>query len=258
MIRIGRISLLLAGLLGSLPTAQAAATTFDTDFVVTLHGFTIGRASFSGSVDGDRYSVDGKLTSAGLARIFARTDATAHATGRISSGAVVPDSFLLNYAQDDQRSTTSIKFRNGNAVATRVEPEPEPRPGGIIPIGKADLRSVADPVAATLLARGTPQQICGRTLRIYEGGTRVDVRLSLKGTGFVYGAGSQAVTCAGSFVPVAGMERGNKTYDFMRRNANLEFVYQPAGPGGLHMLHSLKARTEIGTVQLRAWRRQVE
>jgi len=278
MIRIGRISFipsgipsgipagipaamlaggLLAGVFGSAP-ALAADTSFDADFVVTLRGFTVGRANFAGSVDGDRYQVHGSLKSAGIARIFARTEASAQASGRISQGAVQPDSFLLNYAQDDQLSRTAIVFRNGDAISTRVEPKPAAPSAKAIPITGADLKSVADPVAATLLARGTADQICGRTLRIYEGGTRIDVRLALKGTGFVYGAGNRAVTCTGRFIPVAGMERDNKTYDFMREKADLQFVYVPAGPGGLHMLHSLTARTEIGTVQLRSWRRKVK
>lgn len=262
MTRIGRISLLLAGLSaglhGIVPAAATADTSFSADFVVTLHGFIVARASFSGRVDGDHYDVDGKLASAGIARVFARTDASAHASGRISAGAVQPDSFLLDYAQDDWSSKTAIAFRNGDAVSTDVEPKPEAPSDKVIPITGADLKSVADPVAATLLARGTAGQICGRTLRIYEGGTRIDVKLSLKATGFVYGAGNRAVTCAGRFIPVAGMERGNKTYDFMRDKADMEFVYVPAGPGGLHMLHSLSARTEIGAVKLRSWRRRVE
>lgn len=258
MIRIGRICFLLTGLSAGLPAAHAADTSFAADFVVTLHGFTIARANFSGRVDGDHYDVDGKLASAGLARVFARTDASAHASGRISSGAVQPESFLLDYAQADWSSKTAIVFKNGDAVSTDVEPKPETPSDKVIPITKADLKSVADPVAATLLARGTAGQICGRTLRIYEGGTRIDVQLTLKATGFVYGAGNRAVTCTGRFIPVAGMERGNKTYDFMRDKADMEFVYVPAGPGGLHMLHSLTARTEIGTVQLRSWRRKVD
>ena len=264
MTRIGRTFLLLAGLLagaalpGFAPAAPTSETRFASDFVITLRGFTVARASFTGTVAGDRYDVDGKLGSAGLARVFARTDATARASGRISSGAVQPDSFLLDYAQDGSSSRTAIAFRDGDAISTDIEPKPRAPSKKIVPITSSDLKSVADPVAATLIARGTADQICGRTLRIYEGGTRIDVQLSLKATGFVYGAGNRAVTCSGRFLPVAGMERGNKTYDFMRDKSDMEFVYAPAGPGGLHLLYALSARTEIGTVQLRAWRRKVE
>ena len=261
MIRIGGIFFLLTGLLAgaALPgPARAADTRFETDFTITLRGLTVARAGFTGTVDGDRFEIDGKLASAGLARIFSRTDATAHTSGRISSGTVRPDSFLMDYAQDGRSSKTAIAFRNGDAVSTDVEPKPKAPSKKIIPITAEDLKSVADPVAATLLARGTADEICGRTLRIYEGGTRIDVQLSPKATGFVYGAGNRAVTCAGRFIPVAGMERGNKTYDFMRDKADMEFVYAPAGPDGLYMLYALSARTEIGTVRLRAWRRKVE
>jgi hypothetical protein len=257
MNRIARMLVLPALVLAVQHPASAAAMGFDTDFVVTLRGFTIGRASFTGTIEGDHYEVNGKLASAGLARIFARTDATSTSIGEISTGAVEPESFLLNYAQDDWSSKTAIAFRNGNAVTTQIEPKPEPPGDKVIPITGADLKSVADPVSATLFARGSPEQICGRTLRIYEGGTRIDVQLSLKATGFVYGAGNHAVTCHGNFVPVAGMDRGNETYEYLRAKADMEFVYVPAASGGLYMLHSLSTRTDIGTVRVKSWRRHV-
>jgi hypothetical protein len=238
-------------------SAASADTNFDVDYVVTARGFTVARANFTGAVSAGRYEVNGKLASAGLARIFARTDATTRTSGALSGETAQPESFLLSYVQGGTPSRTEILFKDGAAVKTSIEP-PMPAPASdIIPIGDGDLRSVVDPVAATIVARGSPDQVCGRTLRLYEGGTRVDVGLSLAGTGFVYGAGNRAVTCKGSFVPVAGMTRGNKSYEFMRDKSDMEFVYVPAGAGGLYLLHSVSARTEIGRVQVRAWRKKV-
>jgi hypothetical protein len=234
-----------------------AETRFEIDYSITARGLTVARASFTGKVDGARYEVDGKLSSAGIARIFARTDATARTTGAISPEAARPESFLLNYVQDGKPSRTEIVFKDGAAIKTAIEPSPEASTEPIVPVTKSDLQSVVDPVAATIVARGTPEQICGRTLRVYEGGTRIDIGLSLAATGFVYGAGNRAITCKGSFVPVAGMTRDNKSYQFMREKADMEFVYVPASGDGLYMLHSLSARTEIGRVQLKAWRRKV-
>lgn len=239
--------------------SQASADTrFEIDYVVTARGFTVARASFTGVVSGARYEVDGKLASAGLARIFARTDATARTVGALSAGAAEPESFMLNYVQDGNPSRTEIRFEDGAAVRTDIEPAPAAPADGVVPITKSDLQSVVDPVAATIVARGSPEQVCGRTLRVYEGGTRIDVALSLAATGFVYGAGNHAVTCKGSFIPVAGMSRDNESYEFMRDKADMEFVYVPAARDGLYLLHSVSARTEIGRVKLRAWRKKVD
>lgn len=230
---------------------------FEAEYAVTVRGFTVARASFDGTVSASRYEVNGKLASAGLARVFARTDATAHTAGALSAAAAQPDSFVLNYVQDGVASNTEILFRNGEAVRTDIEPAPKAPPPEVIPVTGSHLQSVVDPVAATIVARGTPEQICGRTLRVYEGGTRVDVALSLAQVGFVYGAGNRAITCKGGFNPVAGMSPTNKSYQFMREKADMEFVYVPAGAGGLYMLHSASAQTEIGRVQIKAWRRKV-
>jgi hypothetical protein len=239
--------------------AAFADTRFEAEYVVTVRGFTVARANFDGKVTGGRYEVNGKLSTAGLARIFAKTDATARTVGAISAGAVQPERFLLSYVQDGARSRTDIRFKNGEAVRTRIKPRPKtPPPPDVKQIAKSDLQSVVDPIAATVVARGTPEQICGRTLRVYEGGTRVDIALSLAGVGFVYGAGNNAVTCKGRFIPVAGMSPDNKSYQFMRDKADMEFVYVPASGDGIYMLHSASARTEIGRVQAKAWRRKVQ
>lgn len=245
--------------LGAVAAAGPASadTDFQADYVVTVRGFTVARASFAGKVSGGRYEVDGKLASAGLARVFARTDATARTEGSLAAGVAQPDFFALNYVQGGASSKTEIVFRNGEAVRTDIEPPPAEQSADIVPITRGDLQSVVDPIAATIVARGTADQICSRTLRLYEGGTRVDVALSPAAVGFVYGAGNHVVTCRGSFIPVAGMSRDNKSYQFMRDKADMEFVYVPATRDGLYMLHSVSARTEIGRVQAKAWRRQV-
>ncbi len=253
-----RPALLAPALLAAGIHPAFADMSFEADYAVTLRGFTIARASFDGTVSGGRYEVNGKLASAGLARVFAKTDATARTAGTLSPAAVQPDSFVLSYVQDGVPSKTEIIFKDGQAVSTKLEPAPkEPPPPDVVPITKSHLQSVVDPIAATIVARGTPEQICGRTLRVYEGGTRVDVALSLAGVGFVYGAGNRAVTCKGSFDPVAGMSPDNKSYQFMRDKSDMEFVYVRAAAGGLYMLHSASAQTEIGRIQIRSWRRKV-
>ena len=106
------------------------------------------------------------------------------------------------------------------------------------------------------MARGSAEDICRRTLRIYEGGTRVDVQLSPVSVGWVYGAGNGAATCSARFVPVAGYIKSS-TYDYMRDHADMEFVYVPTHRQGLYMLHSISTRTDIGQVKLRAWKQKV-
>lgn len=252
-----RPAMLALALLAAGAQPAFADISFEAEYVVTVRGFTVGRASFDGSVTGARYEVNGKLASAGLARVFAKTDATARTAGALSVAAAQPDSFVLSYVQDGVPSKTEILFRNGEAVRTDIEPAPTSPPAPeVIPVTGSHLQSVVDPIAATILVRGTPEQICSRVLRVYEGGTRVDVALSLAEVGFVYGAGNRAVTCKGSFIPVAGMSPANKSYQFMRDKADMEFVYVPAA-GGLYMLYAASAQTEIGRVQIKAWRRKV-
>jgi len=255
-LRAPRISALLVATLMLAGSAEAQAPlNFTSDYVVRIYGLTVGRASFQATIAGDNYRVNGTLRSAGLARIFDQTDANARASGRVQPGKVTPERFVLDFVQGGRKTTTDISFRRGNVASTRISPEPKPGKK-LVPVSRSDLRSVADPVSAALIARGTPQEVCGRTLRVYEGATRIDVKLSLAGVGQVDGVGANAVTCRADVRPVSGYEQGNATFNYIRDKGDMRLVYAPVGRG-LYALHSLSTRTEIGRVELLSSRRTV-
>jgi hypothetical protein len=249
------LSCAAAAIFGTAGIASADVK-FNSEYVITVRGVTVAKASFNGTVAGDRYDVQGKLASSGIGRVLGKTEATARSTGSFSQPTPTPESFVLSFVQDGRASQTQLAFQNGNAVSTSFQPDWKAG-ADTIPVQPHDLQSVADPIAATIVARGTPEQICGRTLRVYEGGTRIDVALRLAGVGFVEGVGNNAVTCRGDFIPVAGMSADNGTYNYMRQKADMQFVYLPAG-GGVYLLHTMAGRTDIGQVQVRSYRRSVK
>lgn len=258
MNKTGIGALVLAGAL-VLPSAATAEPTigFETDYVITVRGFTVARATFNGKVEGKRFEVDGELRSAGLARIFDKTEARSRSVGILGEGTPQPDGFLLAYNQGSSGGKKmEIAFAEGNVVQVTHQPELGPPGDSAVPMSEGDLKSVTDPVSGTLVVRGRAEDVCRRRLRIYEGGTRVDVQLSPVSVGWVHGAGNGAVTCSGRFIPVAGYIKSH-TYEYMRRHANMEFVYVPTHRHDLYMLHAITARTDIGQVKLRAWRRKV-
>ena len=247
-----------AVMVSAAPGALAEPTVgFETDYVITVRGLTVAKAHFTGKVEGSRFEVAGSLRSAGLARIFDKTEAKSRSVGTLANGTPQPERFLLSYAQGGSGGKKmEISFRNGDVARITHEPELGPPGDDLVPVAKSDLKSVTDPISATIVARGSAEDICRRTLRIYEGGTRVDVQLSPVSVGWVYGAGNGAATCSARFVPVAGYIKSS-TYDYMRDHADMEFVYVPTHRQGLYMLHSISTRTDIGQVKLRAWKQKV-
>ncbi|MBO6903000.1 MAG: DUF3108 domain-containing protein [Rhizobiaceae bacterium] len=256
-IRIGALA--LTGAL-TLPLAGALAeptVNFETQYVITVRGFTVAKADFKGKVQGSTFEVDGKLRSAGLARIFDKTEARSRSVGVLGDGTPQPSGFLLSYRQGSSGDKKmEIAFSGGNVANVTHQPALGPAGNDLVPLSDSDLKAVTDPVSATIVVRGRPEDICNRTLRVYEGGTRVDVQLSPLSVGWIYGVGNGAVTCAGKFIPVAGYIKSS-TYDYMRKHANMEFTYAPTHRQGIYMLHSITTQTDIGQVKLRAWRQKV-
>ncbi|MBO6717339.1 MAG: DUF3108 domain-containing protein [Rhizobiaceae bacterium] len=257
---IGAIRTAALAAIMTMPAAGAAAQQlgFEIEYVVTVRSFTVAKATFDGRISGDRFEVDGTLRSAGVARIFDRTEAKSRSVGTLATGTPQPESFLLSYVQGSSPGTQlEIAFQDGTVANVTHEPAFDPTGDDVVPLQKSDLQAVTDPISATIVARGAPDDICRRTLRIYEGGTRVDVQLSPSSVGWVYGAGNGAVTCSAQFIPVAGYIK-SETYDYMRQHANMEFVYVPTHRQNIYTLHTITTQTDIGQVKLRAWRTRID
>jgi hypothetical protein len=101
-----------------------------------------------------------------------------------------------------------------------------------VPIKSSHKRGVMDPLSAALLpVAASGEKVCNRTLPIFDGWTRYDIRLAYAGTKAVSVPGfkGDAVVCSARWVPVAGHREGRESTRFMADNRDLEAWFVPAG-----------------------------
>nr|WP_290086110.1 DUF3108 domain-containing protein [Aquibium sp. A9E412] len=216
----------------------------------SLLGFPIGQAAFESRFDGARFEVTGSFASAGLARIFDRTEGSVTAKGALAPAAPKPERFSLDYRNGDKRQTTEIRFADGRVAATENDPPPKPRGDDWIAVAGAELRRAVDPLSAMLVRADAPDAVCGRTLRVYDGQTRVDFVLDAATGRDRLDAG--AVTCRARFVPVSGYRKGRSAIAFLRDRARILVAFAPLGETGVYSPVEAAIGTEIGTVRVRA------
>jgi len=90
---IAAATFLLATPIGAGPldsAAEAGRRIFHADYVVSYLGLKIARSSFTSTVDGDRYSLSGSFSSAGVAVLFDQTKGTTHIDGNVGPKGVEP------------------------------------------------------------------------------------------------------------------------------------------------------------------------
>ena len=241
----------------SLPGASAIAAApqhFHGEYTLSWMGLPVARATFKSRYDGANYVIDGTVTSAGLARIFDDTKGTLRASGRLAESGATPHAFRADYVSGRKQSLIDIRFANGTVASTEVKPEPKKRGEDWIPLAPAHLRQALDPVAATMIRAASPDTVCARTMKIYDGELRADLKLSFasKGNASVKGYKGPTVTCRMGFEPVAGYPRGKKDLDYLKNRSRIMVTFAPVGDSGVYAPIHATVGTRIGTITVDA------
>ncbi len=244
-------------LIVALPDAFAATPSkVRSEYAVSLYGLVLARSSFESTITGEEYRLNGSLRSAGLASVFDDTDGTISVSGRFSGNAPRPDSYLLDYVSGSKKKNTRITFSGGDVSHAENTPPVRTNRSGWIPVGEGHLANVADPLSATLVPADGPDAVCGRTLRVFDGAMRADLRLAPAGTGEVSipGYSGPTVKCTGRFVPVSGYRKGKDSIEYLRDKARIAIAFAPVGSTGVYAPVEASVSTKIGTIQIRAVR----
>jgi hypothetical protein len=137
-----------------------------------------------------------------------------------------------------------------------------------VPITVDDTREVVDPLSAFLVAVGPLEKVdgetaCNRTVKVFDGWQRFDLRLSYKETRTIKGRGQgyagDVYRCQARYVPISGHRENTKSVKQMVDNQRLEVWLAPiAGTQMLVPYKILIGDTNLGDLIVVATRFVVE
>ncbi|WP_448117066.1 DUF3108 domain-containing protein [Mesorhizobium amorphae] len=254
-----RPTLVLAALLAGTTMATSAAPAaeaFHGEYTISFLGITVARSSFDSRYEGDKYTIDGSASAAGLALIFDDTTGTLTASGRFSRAGIQPQAFRADYTSGKKVSMVDIRFSGGAVSSSKVLPPPKPRGDDWLPLDAGDLKGVADPIGATVIRAGSLDEVCGRTVKMYDGEMRANLVLTpvSKGKMAVKGYQGPTVTCLMTFQPVSGYAQRRKALKFLRDRSKIMVTFAPLGQTGIYAPIHATVGTEIGTITVKARR----
>jgi hypothetical protein len=118
------------------------------------------------------------------------------------------------------------------------------------------LQAVTDPLSATLVRADSLSEVCGRTIKIYDGELRFDLTLTHESTGTmaIDGWEGETVTCGVRFEPVAGYRKGRKALDYLKNRSRMTITFAPLGTTGVYGPVRATVGTQIGTITVQAQR----
>jgi Protein of unknown function (DUF3108) len=254
----------LALTLALLGGAAAHADTWRATYSVSLLGLPIGTANTVGEFSHNAYRIDANAKLSGLATLVANSKGAASATGAIVGGHIMPATYAVTAAGPTLTRTMRMSLAGSAVTGVDISPPFEDKPDRI-PLRDQDKRGVIDPVGAFVITIPGAEPLvgpaaCNRTIPVFDGYTRFDVRLAYVGERRVKTAGynGPVAVCAVRYVPIAGHRPDRPGTKFMAENKNIELWLAPIESARVLLPYRVSVRTMIGTTVIEASQFSVE
>jgi hypothetical protein len=250
-------SALIAALMLALPAPAAQAASLDATYDVSLLGLSLGKANLAGGIDGGSYKLDANAKLTGLVGSFTGGRGSGTATGNLNGSRLAPATFAVSSANSSESRTVRMAL-GGNAVqALAIEPPIDPKPDRV-PLKDEHQRNIMDPLSAFLMpveASGrTGAAACNRTLAIFDGAARYDIKLSYSGTREIKidGYSGPVSVCQARYVPIAGHRSLRPSTKFMAENKEISTWLAPVAGTNVLLPVRISVKTMIGTAVIEA------
>ena len=236
-----------------------AQVKLDAYYTATLLGLPIGHISWVIDLKENRFSSVATGSIAGFLRLFLDAQGSVTAEGRLSSGKPVPSKFQLKLLAGKWSDEVGIVF-TGNRAKESVLPTTASPSADYVAIKDGDRVGASDPMTALLIYVGgtgvtTVAQACERTVAIFDGHTRYNLRLAFERFGTAHpieGYQGQVVVCSAKFLPVAGYDPKHFLVTYLAAQHETEIWLAPLGSTRLLVPYRASISTPMGVAILEA------
>lgn len=243
-LRVTTAGAFLALALAAVPRDSLAQGRLDASYTISLARIGIGNAKATAEFGDDRYAVAASGRARGLMRIFASGEGTLSARGSIDGSRAVPMEFIARTTTDDDTLDVKLAMADGNVTELSAsQPKSEP---DRVPLTDAHRRGILDPLTALLLpatadGNGAGEAACQRTLAIFDGRRRFDLKLAFRRMDKAkaeQGYAGPVVVCAVAFHAVAGHRPASAMVRYLSDGRDIEIAFAPIA--GTRMLAPLR------------------
>ncbi|MEM7695566.1 MAG: DUF3108 domain-containing protein [Pseudomonadota bacterium] len=233
--------------------AEAQKVNVQASYEISLAGWGIAKSTLDLKINGRRYEASLFMKPKGVARIVTAVRTTVSASGEVRKGRVLPARYRVRAEEIKRPVAVDMSMRGGNVSKVSARPPLKKRKGRVN-ITRAHRRGVVDPFSSGLIPirSADGRDACDRTLEIYDGWTRYNVRLAFKGMRRVKtkGFSGKVAVCAARWVPVAGHRPAKKEVQYLKNNRDLEVTVM-ALPGGRYGIpYSVSIGTPNGKIRV--------
>jgi len=231
--------------------AAANADTLHVTYGVSLVGLPIGVAHVTADITPSSYSVDFRARMSGLASLVSNARGASTGKGAIVGGHIEPATFATTASSSKMTRTIRMALADNAVTGVEIAPPFDENPDRI-PLTDKDKRGIVDPVGAFVIpapdSGPTSPAACNRTIPIFDGWTRFDIKLSYVGQRNVAAKGytGPVAICAARYVPIAGHRPDRPATKFMAENKDIEVWLAPVSGANVLLPFRVSVRTMVG------------
>jgi uncharacterized protein DUF3108 len=225
-------------------------------YTISAARIAVGSATLSGRIGPEEYAISMSGRTGGLLRVLTSGEGSMTVTGTVSAGKLSPLRYTSKTTADDDTLAVTMTFKDGNV--SELEATAPPAGDDRVALTPEHRRQVLDPLTALLVpAAADGETVCRRTLPIFDGRRRYDLKLAFKRIEQVKaeaGYAGPAVICAVAFEPIAGHRRASPLLSFLTDGRDVEMALAPIVGTGVLAPFRIAATYMLGNVVMQATR----
>jgi len=225
------LALTVAG--AALDQAQAQGK-LTANYTISVARIPVGKITWWTDIGDDSYTSTGSGEASGVVSFLASGKGSLSTRGTVNDGQLSPTEFTSDITQDDEKGALKMVLDQGSVTELKAD-APAKAAVDRVPVTAAHQQGVVDPLTAWLIpaageGNGLGRAACERTLPIFDGQKRYDLKLTFKRMDKMKadrGYDGPALVCAVTFQPIAGHRAASPTVKFLAGGREIELWLAP-------------------------------
>jgi hypothetical protein len=236
--RAAQTTILAAGSAFALITATAgdrahAEGNLDASYTISFARIPVGEITATAVFGQNEYAMSARARAGGVMKaLLVDGEASFSTDGAIKGDYPVPTTFTSKIVSNAESSDVTMVLEEGNVKELAVTPRPS---SDLVPVTKANRQGIVDPLTALLFSaaaagEGLSQEACRRTLPIFDGHQRYDLKLAFKRMDKMTaekGYAGAVVVCSVNYEPIAGHRANIPLVKYLSEGREIEIALAP-------------------------------
>ena len=259
-----RATLIAAGavlaLTGAAIGPAQAQGTLTAGYTISVARIPVGKLAWSADIGADSYDITGSGEASGIASFLASGKGTLATRGTVTDGRLSPTEFISDITEDGGKLRQTMRLEQGNVTELTIDPPAPAADPDRVALTAAHQQGVVDPLTAWLVPAagagdGLGREACERTLSVFDGQKRYDLKLAFRRMDKAKadkGYQGPALVCAVTLQPIAGHRPASSTVTFLAGGRDIELWLAPVA--GTRLLAPIRVQVAnmLGNIVVQA------